>query len=321
MRPRPTVLGVKGLFFYAAVTLAFLATAYSNLFFLLLAFLAVMGLLGIAWGARNLAGLRVELLGVAPAPAGTDHEVRLRLVGGRRLRFQLQIAIDLPDERALVLDVPLLTGERTVTARLPARPRGVHAVSGVQVLTRYPFGIMQWSVLQPATGEAIAYPPPAAIHGARDRQAALTALLGERQVAGGGDGIAGLRPFRDGDNPRLVHWKASARRGEPVVKEPELDAGEVLEVSLDRRCSTARLDEALGIVSALVLLAADAKEVVQLKSQDHAAAYGPGQRSTGDALRWLAAAAPLPPQASAPPAVAATAVRLPRRACSEAGHG
>lgn len=311
MRPRPTVLGVKGLFFYAVVALAFLATAYSNLFFLLLAFLAVLGLLGIAWGARNLAGLRVELLGVTPAPAGTDHEVRLWLHGGRRARFQLQIAVDLSAECALVLDVPVLTGERTVTARLPALPRGVHAVTGVQIQTRYPFGVVQWSTLQPAAGEAIAYPPPATLHGARDRQAALAALLGERQVAGGSDGIAGLRPFRAGDSPRMVHWKASARRGAPVVKEQEHDADDVLEICLDRRCPPARLDEALGIVSALVLLAAEAKEVVQLKSQDHTAAYGPGQRPTAEALRWLAAAAPLPAEAPPPPTVAPTAVRLP----------
>ena len=35
------------------------------------------------------------------------------------------------------------------------------------------------------------------------------------------DWVRGLREFRAGDDPRTIHWRASARRGEYVVKEYE----------------------------------------------------------------------------------------------------
>ena len=55
---RLTRLGWKGLIFYAVIQLAFFASAYSNLFFLLVAFLTLLGLLRVYWTARNLRGVR-----------------------------------------------------------------------------------------------------------------------------------------------------------------------------------------------------------------------------------------------------------------------
>ncbi len=43
----------------------------------------------------------------------------------------------------------------------------------------------------------------------------------------------GLRPFRAGDSPRLIHWRTSARRGELMTREYEDTPGQNLIVVLD----------------------------------------------------------------------------------------
>ena len=47
------------------------------------------------------------------------------------------------------------------------------------------------------------------------------------------DQFHGLRPFRPGDNPRAVHWRTSARRGEWMVREFEDLPGENLLLIFD----------------------------------------------------------------------------------------
>jgi uncharacterized protein (DUF58 family) len=44
------------------------------------------------------------------------------------------------------------------------------------------------------------------------------ARAGDRR---GRDRFYGLREFRTGENPRLIHWKSSARLGRPLVREME----------------------------------------------------------------------------------------------------
>ena len=47
------------------------------------------------------------------------------------------------------------------------------------------------------------------------------------------DQFHGLRPFRSGDNPRSVHWRTSARRGEWMVREFEDLPGDNLVLVFD----------------------------------------------------------------------------------------
>jgi uncharacterized protein (DUF58 family) len=47
------------------------------------------------------------------------------------------------------------------------------------------------------------------------------------------DDLHGLRQFRPGDNPRWIHWRTTARRGEKMVREFEESAGQSLLVIMD----------------------------------------------------------------------------------------
>ena len=65
-------------------------------------------------------------------------------------------------------------------------------------------------------------PPPLPRHGAQAQQ------LANRSS---GDELAALREYRSNDPPRAIAWKASARRGELLVKEFETPRGR--EIMLD----------------------------------------------------------------------------------------
>jgi uncharacterized protein (DUF58 family) len=125
-------------------------------------------------------------------------------------------------------------------------------------------------------------------------------------------GPAGLREYKPGDELRHVHWKASARRRELVVKEYEGDSQPGLEVLLDLRCGLEQLEASLSLITALALTAQENKDVITLATQDHHSTYGKGHRSFNDLWTYLASAQPLPPSAPPPPTASPAVLRLPR---------
>ena len=74
--PTPTALGVKALLFYLLMLGAYVATPYSNLFFMLLTFLTVLGALNVVWTLRNASGMRATVEEVEPVPAGAALPLR-----------------------------------------------------------------------------------------------------------------------------------------------------------------------------------------------------------------------------------------------------
>ena len=101
--------------------------------------------------------------------------------------------------------------------------------------------------------------------------------------------VAGMRPWRDGDELRNVSWRASARRDEPIVREFEQCGVEQRIVVLDRNCTDAELELRLGVATALLLESKQAGEPVTLIAQNHVETYG-GLRGASmvDGLAWLA---------------------------------
>lgn len=312
MRIRPTELGLKGVLLLCALDVAFLATSYSNLFFLLLVFCVVLGALGLWWAVGNVRGITARWVAAPTAAAGSPRDVQVALIGPRRrAAFDLAVSLQSGGERHELLHVPMLRGEATATAVLPGQPRGIQPVRALQISSRFPFGLFVVTRTVPVDGELVTHPrplsPAEAAEGTADGDGDLAALVGHRSNT-----LAGLRPFRRGDSTADVHWKATARRGTPVVKERELDAGETVEIVLDRRCAAAALEQALSLATTWLLQAVAAERPVQLKSQDYAGSLGGSRRSPGPLLRWLAEATPLPNEGKAPPAGSADAVHLPR---------
>lgn len=320
MSLRPTQLGLKGAVFLTAVVVVFLATPYSNLFFLLMAFLSVLALLGAAWGRTNLARIDAAVIGIAPAAAGATHGVVLRLHSGSGA-MQAVVRLRVGGRWHQVASVPWLHGDMAVDGALGGLPRGLHRVEAVATATRYPLGICEWRRRAPADLEVISHPVPGPRRPGMDVRTLVAELAGDNDQRDGGHGVTGLRPFRTGDPASAVHWKASARRGCLVVKETEGEAGDAIEVVLDRRVDPAALEHALSRATAVLLCAAEGQQTVRLRSQDLDLRCGPDAEPVTAGLRWLAQAAPLDAGAPPPPLAAVAGALLLPGAVREAGDG
>lgn len=318
MRIRPTELGLKGVLLLCALDVAFLATAYSNLFFLLIAFCCVLGGLGLLWAISNTRGVEITRLEVPLAAADQPRELRFVLHHARRpAAYDLALKLTAGNACSEIAHIGRFEGEHTVLATLPPQVRGVHPISGVQVVSRYPFGLFQVTRNVAVEAELVTHPralTPAEIAakaGAGDHD--LVCLTGARS-----NSIAGLRTFRTGDTTADIHWKATARRGQPVVKEREHDCGDLVEIVLDRRCADEHFESALSLATTAILQACADQRPVQFRSQGFAVKLGGTQHSPTPLLRWLAAASPLPNDAPPPPRGNPGCLRLPRLRQGEA---
>ncbi len=309
---RPTRFGVQGLVFWLAMVAAFFAAPYSNPFFLLLAFLTLLGAAGLLGAHRNLRGVRGSVELGEPVPAGGGEPLRVALHAPGRARHQLDVCLELEDGGVLAARIDLLRGDEALALDASGLPRGVHAVRRATVESAHPFGLVRLRRPLAATGELVVYPSPDRLLDGRGASEVRDELLGRGDPGAGDLQPAGLRDHRDGDGVRDVHWRASARRARLVVQEWEGGTGEGLEVVLDRRCPAERLELALATLSALVHLARAGKETLRLHTQGLSATFGEGHRPWPEVLRALAAAEPLPANGSPPPTAAPAVLRLPR---------
>ena len=311
---RPTLLGVKAIAFWALIAVAWFATPYSNLFFLLLCLLTVLAPLALLWSLDNLRGLDARIDQLPAVAAGSQGAVQVRLTGTRRRpAWALEVELRVEGSRRRLrsgFEASALPGQ-TLSARSPRRQRGLWEVRAAWISSIAPLGLLRTRRRIPCPQILAVHPVPAELPALRDRNALMAALRGDMQIAGSKQGPSGLHEYRDGDDPRHVDWKASARRAGLIVREYEDDAIQGIEVCLDRRCSNEVLEEALEIATALLLLARDDKEIFALHSQEHSARYGQGKRPYDEALVWLAGCTALESSAAAPAAVAREVLRLP----------
>jgi uncharacterized protein (DUF58 family) len=309
--PVPSSLGWKGLLFHALLVGAFYAAPYANLFFLLLAFLTLFGALDFIWAHRNLAGVNGAVNPSAPAPAGTEPEIKGWLEAGARARYGVSVRLDLAGRDPVEIHTPEVRGRIGVAGAGPALERGIYPVRNTEITSCWPLGLFRSRRSIQGPDEFVVYPAPACLSEAREGDGPLgeiPALLG---APSGALQPSGLREFRPGDPVKRIHWKASARRGDLVMQEWESGTGAGYEVVLDRRTSPESLEESLSIVSAMALAAREEKEVLTLHTQGLSASYGASQRAWPDLFRFLAGATALPAGSAPPPPAGPAVPRLP----------
>ncbi|HVJ19102.1 MAG TPA: DUF58 domain-containing protein [Polyangiaceae bacterium] len=121
------------------------------------------------------------------------------------------------DKRCFFLKISPRSAQVAAYRRTPAR-RGRDRHVGFRVATRFPFGLFEKSREIPAEGDLIIYPAVDAVILPQDEG-------GERQGAalslgrGTGDEIVGVRPMREGDDPRDIYWRKSTLASEMVIRE------------------------------------------------------------------------------------------------------
>ncbi|MGI8793056.1 MAG: DUF58 domain-containing protein [Acidimicrobiales bacterium] len=108
--------------------------------------------------------------------------------------------------------------------------------------------------------------------------------------AGDGDTVRGAREYRAGDSVRLMHWPATARRGEPMIKELERDPERVLVVTPDLSGPVDQAERAAGKTAGLIGAALIAGRRVVLVTREHSGTVAGPVTTATEAGRRLARA-------------------------------
>ena len=179
--------------------------------------------------------------------------------------------------RSYVLKVP---PARTVTLEhtLDIDVRGRKLVRKVRIATRFPFGLFEkWSYF-PVEAEVLLFPAIGRIPGRiiptsdEYRHQGSTKVLAKA----GNDEFWGIREFRDGDNPRLIHWRSSARLGKRLVKELHRQESQNVCLLIDAHVPADRKDLRERFERAVSFAATLSKELAEQDYGVSFAAHGQG---------------------------------------------
>lgn len=114
--------------------------------------------------------------------------------------------------------------------------RGRFQLGPLLTFSRFPLGLVERSRLFSDSAEILVYPRIGRLSSAfRRRWLGATELVARPQPHSGvfHDEFHRLREFRTGDNPRDIHWRSSARRGELILREYQQNRDFNLAVVLD----------------------------------------------------------------------------------------
>jgi uncharacterized protein (DUF58 family) len=302
----------EGWWFLVATVLIGLGAVNAGLNLLFLVW-GMMLFLILASGVLSELGLRGLDVRRVPPPvihAGTPFLMGITLANRKRRLPSFSIEVeDLVDgrpieKRCYFLKLPAGRTQETAYRHMLPR-RGRYRLSGMRVSTKFPFGLIQKSRDVTEALDLVIYPALVPVPAALLR--GLAALLGSgrhQQRSRHGD-FFGLRDFRPGDDPRDIHWRTSARRGVPYVRENEDDEGLEATVVLDNAAGAAdaAFETAVSQAAAVSveLLQRGFRVALALRGASVAADAGPAQAAR--LLRALALVEPVEVTAAGGPAL------------------
>lgn len=210
----PTGAGVA--FGAMLVVMSIAGVNYGNSLALFLTFLlAGFALVSMHQCHRNLVRTMLISATATPTFARTSGTLRVTLQNDAEFhRYAIEIT---PPEGTRTSRGIVAHGEVQIDAPMEAPTRGIVRIGRFQVSSTFPFGLFRaWSWVHMPI-EMVVYPRP---NGALPMPVDAGTKAGSRSRAhSGSDEWLGLRPFRDGDSPRQVAWKAYARGAPLLVKE------------------------------------------------------------------------------------------------------
>jgi uncharacterized protein (DUF58 family) len=207
----------QGLLFAGVIVLMLIGSVNYDLSlgFILSFLLGATGIQSMLHTFRNLAHLRIAPGRVQPVFAGEQAQFQIRIVNSARAhRYAIGVTRD--GQVADYVDVP--PGDAALAiAAVPATQRGWLRPGRLTLFTFFPVGLFRaWSYAD-LDMHCLVYPAPAS--------PGLPLPLPESGDGQGGlhghgqDEFSGLRPYRPGDSPRHIAWKAVARDDNLLTKQ------------------------------------------------------------------------------------------------------
>lgn len=232
----------------------------------------------------------------------------------RETRGRRRVAVGLPEQpprrrkdrlaeadpggpKALALRVPPRQ-KLVATAEVVFPQRGLYRYVGLDLATRFPFGFFEKIKPLRTPRELIVYPSITARivadSGGDTREGEV-----EQQTEGRQGEFFGLREYREGDDQRDVHWKASARRGVLVRRTYDRRDNESVAVHLldwlppgrspdDERTLLDAMEDAISAAATVCAELASSGRRFSLQTSTQLVSDGAGAAQLQNVLRTLA---------------------------------
>lgn len=173
-------------------------------------------LINIFYTWRNLAGLRLNVIGVEPCFAGEKAVLEVELsYPTSQQKFAVKLDWDGQDE----IQANLATHTCTrVKLSHNTRQRGWFTPPRITVSSRFPTGLaVAWAYSQPGL-RGLVYPRPLAHPLLTQSNVAADSSEDGKEIAGGSSDFSGVHDYRPGDAPKHIHWGKYAQTGKLYTK-------------------------------------------------------------------------------------------------------
>jgi uncharacterized protein (DUF58 family) len=265
----------------------------NNLLYLLLG--ALLGAMAVSGWLSEQSLRKLEIRRTLPAgvPVGREFRMRYRVRKGKGRLTSFAVELSEPGLPGTAFIPRVGPGESAVaTARQRFVRRGVYPLREITLSTDFPFGLFRKEREVPLPGEVVVWPrtdravPDAIAGGGDERPLAAGSRMARGAVRGE---YRSLREYHPEDDARDIHWRTTARRGQPVVREYDRDAGKALWIVLDTSQPEGEAaEDAVEIAASLCARASLERTPFALAAGDAVVEGGTGQPHLERALDALA---------------------------------
>ncbi len=225
-RTSPTKEGMVFLGLSLFVGFAALNTG-NNLLYLafgmMLSFIVASGVMSMI----NLARIQVTVKPTGDAFAASASKLKFSIRNEKYLIPSYSISIELENEKVFIPYLPAKK-ESIVGVSYLFRRRGWNKIPEARLSTRFPFGFFRkWIRVDTGENNVLVYPRLQNVsldyedirknpeHRNPDQEGS------SKQRSGSGEDIRSIKEYNSGDNPKLIHWKTTAKTGRVMVREIE----------------------------------------------------------------------------------------------------
>ncbi len=295
-----------GFMIFGLVLLVAATNTGNNGLYLVLAVMAGMFVVAQVLCAFNVRGLVLSLRSPAEMFANRPARFGITVRNGSRWfsRHLLLVVLERGERRRARRSrgraAPLLIGTLRARAQIAGdveilvRQRGWWRQATLEVSSLFPVGFFHKIMRHPAPVEVLVYPE--IFSGAASlpmRRGGAGSEISARR--GWGHELAGLRPFRSGDDPRAIHWKQTARTGDFVFKESASEENQRLAIIFDNAAGPLEAESERvrfeRLVSEGATAAVDALDrgwEVELVTRESIVPFGTGRQQRRKILERLA---------------------------------
>lgn len=283
---RPTKEGITFLGLSIFVGVAALNTG-NNLLYLIfgmmLSFIAISGFMSMI----NL--FRIDVRFVTPQNifALTPISFNLFITNKKALLPSYSLSVEVDREKGFIAYLPAKVTKKA-NIRYFFKHRGWNEIPDIYISTSFPFGFFRKRVLTKTVNEdVLVYPKidkidieePTFDQRSDEKQSVKTGL---------GSDIRSIRTYRHGDNPKLIHWKSSAKIGELMIRELHDDESKSAVIEFNPSDDKTKLEIQISRAASLLLELVRNEYEVEFITPNITFSCSEISRSPRPVLRYLA---------------------------------